>query len=234
MKKYRLPKEGFERVKRQIRNWTLGLMSFIYGIGFTMLMMYTESDFKTLLFMVPIIGIGTYFGFRRSMKRQKEAWNSYELTIKEKEIIQTQDNRKAIIIDKKEITEIINNNGFLVLKTADIYQMLSIPKEIEAYEEIEEILAGISPIKKQTKQENRFLILKVGGFVIGISLLMFVFITSQDQIISLLTGSVIIGGLIWSIIVMQKGNVDKRLKQQSFMVVLVILGVVAKLYFQLF
>ncbi len=234
MKKYKLPKEGFERVRRQFSKWTLGLLSFMYGIGFTMLMIYTGSDFKTLLFMIPILGIGTYFGWRRSIKTQEEAWNSYELTINEKELIQTQDNRKAVIIDKSEITEIIKNNGFLVLKTADVYRALSIPREIENYEGIEKLLAEISPIRQQTKLENRFLILKIGGFVLGISLLLYSFIISQDLITSLLTGSVIIGGLIWSIVVIQKGNVDKRLKQQSFMVVLVILPILVKLYFQLF
>ncbi len=234
MKKYKLPKEGFERVRRQVGKWALGLISFIYVLLFGLLMVYTAGDFNPLLIMIPISAIGTYFGWRRNIKRQEADWNSYELVIKEKEIIQTQDNREAIIIDKTEITEILNRNGFLVLKTGNVFRMLSIPQEIEQYDEIVAMLTEIKSIKQQSKQENKLLILKMGGFSLGLLLLMFVFFISQQLTTLLLTGSMLIGILIWSIIVIQKGNIDKSVKLYSFAVILVIVSILGKIYYQLF
>lgn len=235
MKKYKLPKEGFERIRRQYRKLGIGMFSLFLIMGLGILMVSRAGfNFKSLLVMVPLIGASVYFGWRRGLKREEEAWNSYELIIKGKEIIQTQDNRNPIIIDKTQIAEIIKNNGFLVLKTGDSFLMLSIPQEIEEYDEIVAMLAEIRPIKQQSKQANKLLILKIGGFVLGMLSLMLVFFTSQKLTTLLLTGSMLMGILIWSIIVIQKGNIDKRLKRNSFVLILFIVSILGKIYHQLF
>jgi hypothetical protein len=76
--------------------------------------------------------------------------------------------------------------------------------------------------------ENKQIILSIGMIV-----LMVVFFTSDNKIVELATGIPLLIILIWSMIAIQKSNIDSKLKRNSLITVIVILSVIGRLYFQI-
>ena len=67
---------------------------------------------------------------------------------------------------------------------------------------------------------------------IGTIVLMVVFFTNNNKIVELSTGIPLLIILIWSMIAIQKSNIDSKLKRNSLITIIVILSIIARLYFQ--
>ena len=76
--------------------------------------------------------------------------------------------------------------------------------------------------------ESRQIILLAGLFI-----LMIVFYTNENTYIELATGIPLLGMLMWSIIVVQKSNVDSKIRRNSLVLLVVIASVLGRLYFQI-
>jgi hypothetical protein len=68
---------------------------------------------------------------------------------------------------------------------------------------------------------------------IGTIVLMVVFFTNNNKIVELSTGIPLLIILIWSMIAIQKSNIDSNLKRNSLITIIVILSIIARLYFQI-
>jgi len=70
-------------------------------------------------------------------------------------------------------------------------------------------------------------------FSIGTIILMAVFFTNNNIFIEMITGMPLIIGLVWSIITIQRSNVDSRIKRNSLITIVVILSIIGRLYIQI-
>ena len=68
---------------------------------------------------------------------------------------------------------------------------------------------------------------------IGMIILMGVFFTNDNKIVELVTGIPLIIILVWSMIAIQKSNVDSKIKRNSLITIVVILSIIGRLYFQI-
>ena len=67
---------------------------------------------------------------------------------------------------------------------------------------------------------------------IGAIVLMVVFFTNNNKIVELSTGIPLLIILTWSMIAIQKSNIDSKLKRNSLITIIVILSIIARFYFQ--
>ncbi len=63
--------------------------------------------------------------------------------------------------------------------------------------------------------------------------LMVVFFTNDNKIIGLVTGIPLLIILIWSMISIQKSNVDSKLKRNMLIIIFPIISIIGRLYFQI-
>lgn len=68
---------------------------------------------------------------------------------------------------------------------------------------------------------------------IGMIVLMIVFFTSNNKILEVATGIPLLIILLWSIIAIQRSNVDSKIKRNSLVSIIVILSIIGRLYIQL-
>ena len=65
---------------------------------------------------------------------------------------------------------------------------------------------------------------------LGVIALMVVFSTSENKTIGIATGIPLLVFLIWSFIIIQKSNIDSTVKRISFVSIIVIFSIAARLY----
>jgi len=68
---------------------------------------------------------------------------------------------------------------------------------------------------------------------VGVIILMVVFFTNNNKFVELATGIPLIIILIWSMITIQKSNIDSKIKKNSLITIVVILSIIGRLYFQI-
>jgi hypothetical protein len=206
---------------------TSGILIAHYNTG------HRSGDTGSLFIAMPVFIIIIAWNIFRSLKRQKELFESFSLAIDGQAVVRVQKNLPQLTLPYSAITRITKQkNGCISINTARSYNCIQVPAQIENYEQLEAALNEIKPLEQKTANLVPFyctaLVLLVIALFAGVGLS-----HSKPVIIS---GSVVLGGiLLWSMYATRKSpNVDQRTKKRVLWVILVVASVMSKMLFTLF
>lgn len=135
-KHYKLNQAAFEEKKKAMLKRVIILFIIAVSAGFLMATINAGFDWSVLLIMIPIAGLAGYFGIRRALKNQQEAWESYEIRWYENTLEKHQVRTKPVSFQRSDITEIIEHKEGLTIKTNKKSAMIFIPKELDDFDEL--------------------------------------------------------------------------------------------------
>lgn len=114
----------------------------------------TKSDWVFWIVYVVFMILLSAFSMFRSLKKRKKVYDSYMITVDEHGIKRVQDKLNDLYIRFVEVTAIEKktNNNFRVKGISNNpFEQISIPKQIEDYQTLENALVNIKPITYNTK-----------------------------------------------------------------------------------
>jgi hypothetical protein len=236
MEQFKIRQDGFKEIRKTILIKAIPISLFAAVGGLAISHFATngqQSDVNVYPFLVPIVLGVLAFGLYRGVKRQKEIFDSYILTVDNNGITREQHNTPTISISNADVSAIIkNSNGSFTIKGSSLVNVIGVPSQIDDYEKLENSLAQIRQIS--TKSSQPFLE-KFRGLIaiLTIGLMAAVYI-SKDKIIVGVSGAVLLVVLGYSFFVVQKSkNVDSKTKKGMWWIILVIASIVGVMYYKL-
>lgn len=160
-----------------------------------------------------------------------ELLESYELTLTDFAISRVQMNLPTAEIPTVKIDSVKRLNNRSLIVSGNGFQIV-VPKEIEHFDEIEAALSQIQPIvEKPGGALGKFGLLLPLAFIV----LMLVVFVAENPIVVLVGGILLLVGLGYSAIsVLRNKNFDSRTKRAMWFVPLVMLSIIANIYFKRF
>jgi hypothetical protein len=180
----------------------------------------------TVLIVLPAILGFTYFN---GLKRQKAMLASYKLTITDDTISREMINVPALVIQKKDVREIIKRaDGSITIIADSKLNAIGISLHIERKEELEGILNSIKPMTvKTTAVWYQTYSLAIAMVLVT---LMFSSFYLENKFLSSAAGAVFVGVMAYSFIVIHKSkNVDTRTKRLSYFMLIPLFSVIGSL-----
>ena len=233
---YKIKADGFKEVQKKIILTTVPIALIAASVSIYISTVNTESsenDIDVLFVIIPVLLCTLGYGLYKAIKQQKIIFESYRLVIDEENISREQFNTSIITIPFIQITSIAKHkNGSILIIGKNKGDIIVIPTQIESYNEIEEKLDTINPIKA-IKKEN---ILQKSRIIFGIATiaLMVCVYTFENKIIVGISGSILVCFLIWSFITLRKNkNIDNKTKKGLWWVFVVIFSIIANMIFKL-
>lgn len=231
---FRLDPESYPALRKRIMIKTALLVLIVWGgVSFTLLK-DGDKDGTGIWFVVGMALFYGYLIFKTSKKRRK-IYESYTLIIDEWNITRKQDGLKDMQIPLSEITTIEKNaaNRFEVRgKSRAPFERILIPRQIEGYDRVEEILAGFKPIEinpKPSYMEKYGLLITL----ILIAPILGVYIVDNKIIVSV-CAVLAVTMLVYSMFYMSKyKNTVKSWKRTLWFLPLIIISILVVVYFKL-
>lgn len=234
MKTFKLKPEGFKEFQQKAltRAIPITLLAALAGVYISSVNESSDSStVDTLAFLIPfsllILGFGLFLG----LKRQKDMWLSYELTIDGETIIRTQNNVPTVTIDKNDLQEMLETRqGDILLKTGQRTNMINIPSSVQDRAELLNSLADFGQINKQSG--NKSVMILIAGLVsLG---LMLVFFVSTEPAIIIPSGAILTIGFLWSFFEIQRSKlIDKKVKRGSYLIFFLLFSIIGRLVIEL-
>jgi hypothetical protein len=229
MRTYKVKQNGFDELKKKITSRVLPLFGTMFA--FVIFFNYPKNNgsselILSLFTIVLVVGIMIYAWFR-GMKKQKELFESFELTIDNDAIVRERKNTPAIRVERSGIKEILKTqNGSIIIKAGRKVDFIWIPAQMENMAELEQVLNSFVAIKLQSEKT---LLDKYGTALPFLSLLLMAIVYSaKNKYVVLTAGGCLIAFLTWSVIILQTSkNIDSRLKRSSYWSILVIAALIA-------
>lgn len=183
-----------------------------------------------IVIMCVVFVVGIYIG----LKKLQKIIESYTLTFTGTSIIREQHNTPSIEISYAEITAIVKGqDGSLSVIGNSKLNAIGIFAQIEQRERVEELLAALKPITEATTGQTflvkygTILALPMIGAMAGVYL-------SNNKIIVALCGFSIVCVFVYSFYVRRKSkNIDNQTKKSEWVSILVLLSIVAIVYYKL-
>ncbi len=234
--KFNIKENGFDEIRKKVlyRTIPIGIIAAAGGLSISLFNSNGQTtDVNTLPFVIPIIIGALAFGLFKGLKRQKQIFNSFTLTIDESAVTREQDLTPIISIPIGEIQQIVKSSkGTFVIKGNSPQDVIGIPSQIENPETLESILSELSNIT--TSDDKSFVQKYQWAFPLLTVVLMVVTYLSTNKILVGITGTTLIIGLIYSLVTSQQSkHIDKKTKRSMWMVLIVLFSVIAITYFKL-
>lgn len=233
MEQFKIRPNGFKEIRKAMLMRSIPMILLAIFVGFAISYFNADtqqSNVNIYPFLVPLTLIALGFALFRIIKKQKEQFESYRLTIDDNGITKEQLHFPTISIATAELTEIRKNaNRSFTVKGSSTFHTINIPSQIENYEKLEKLLNEIRPISMISPPA---LYQKLQGMlsIVVIGCIAVVYI-SKDKIIVSLSGTVLLAVLGYSFFVLQKSkNVDKQMKKMTWWSVLVIASIIVMMY----
>ena len=209
-----------------------GLIFLSVSVGLVFIFPFRDKigiiAMTTAIVLVLIIA---FFAIKRTIRRLREVWSTYSLTIDDDFILRTQLHHADIKIHKDEIKTIKKSfTGDLVVKSSDWRKFLIIPRSLNGLEEVERLLSQWKPIKPTSR---RTLILSLSSAIViffGLLLLLryvfsrFIYSNRHPDMLSIkiiiLVLMVISFIPLW--VLRSMPQIDKRAKPKPWLFVLLI------------
>ena len=228
---YKISEEGIKDLLREnlIKRLPVILIAAFCGLGISFYQM-RDIDQNIIFITLPIIlvlvagsmSVGLYIG----NKRQREVFEQYTLTIDKDGITREQYNTATISIPYHSINQISkNDNGsFTIRGTAQDF--ISIPKQIESADKLEQTLAGIMPL---TSSADIPFLQKYTTLISFVTIILYLGVyLSNDKMVVGIAGVLLIGVMGYSFYETQRSkNVDNTTKKTMWIVIFVGLSLLA-------
>ncbi len=189
-----------------------------------------SENLMVILLLIPIIGISGGIGVFIGMKRQKQAFESYTLTINNQEIIREQLNTPTIHLPFSDVQSIDENSkGFSIRSSSSAKDIILIPPQIDDIDKLREMLSRIQPIGGEVektfieKNSNALTIISVG--------LIFATLASNNKLVVGICGVLVLLLMVYSFYEIQTNkNIDSKTKNTSWFILFVLISITAKIY----
>ena len=235
---YHLAPEGFAAARnklfRQKAALFAGILLFLFVVQYKV---FGDSwrrgpiiSLLPALFALLITLAALVFGVMRGIKRNKESWISYELTIGEDFLIRRIKDFPELEIQRHEIIAIKESAVGLHVETKLKGRAIGIASALVDYDNAKERLNQWIPI--QASQQGW---MSSGSWIWGLPLLFLAlfggFYVSDKSWVIVATGTPLLVGLSWSIWSIQKSvQVSAHMKRLSLLAFLPLLSIAAKLF----
>ncbi|MEM9548038.1 MAG: hypothetical protein AAGA77_18800 [Bacteroidota bacterium] len=133
MKTYQLEEGSFEEHRKKILKRLILLTIIAVGAGLMIFIITQGFVIGVLAVWIPVVAVASYFGIRRGIRIQQEAWESYLLKWDGKAIVKSQVRTRDVTLSLLEITAIEEIEKGTLIKTAKKLKFIFIPKELEDY-----------------------------------------------------------------------------------------------------
>ena len=218
--KFELNLEHFSEFKKSLlmRTIPLMLMPLVAVLVFT----------KSTMIMVPFFLLIVLFVIMNLIKKQKRAWETFELSIDESKIERSQEGYPTISITKTDIKEaILAKNGSITLVAQPNANSIIIPFSVNNKEELLQIISSFTTVR-ELKKNNNLLYMYGAGILSLIAL--FSFMLSTNFYLTIGLGAALLVFNIWSFIQIQPNkNLDKKVKRASYFMIFMLIVIVGKL-----
>lgn len=241
IEQFKMQEDRFYEVKKRIlmRVIPIGLLAIIIGpiIG---LPNSNNQDISIGAFAIAIPFILGAFGFGLylAVKRQKELFNSYTLSITDNEITREQKNTPSIKIPFGDVLWITKSgNGTLIIKGKAKTDIILVPPQINNYDQLENALKLIKPLAIPAAgtflQKYLGLLITLTLVILTIGSMITVYM-AQNKIIVAISGILFIGLMLWSFVETRRNkNIDSKTKKAGWWIWVVIFSVVSIAYYKL-
>ncbi|MEO8148232.1 MAG: hypothetical protein ABI723_11365 [Bacteroidia bacterium] len=239
MEKFKIKPGGFKEIKKQVLKKLIPF--FIVIMAVSMGISYLDINHKSkhvnvmlevVIGITIVFGVGG-FGIFRAVNRLKHLFESYTLTITDNSVIREQHNTLTITLLFSDINQIIkNSNGSFTIKGRNALDVIGVPVQIENYEQLETSLNQIRPLAIKT-QEAISQKLRVPLSFLALGLMATVYLATNKIIVGI-SGVIVSGLLIWSLIqIQQNKNIDSKTKRGSYWSIFALVSIIAMTIYKL-
>ncbi|MCK7591439.1 hypothetical protein M0G43_12705 [Subsaxibacter sp. CAU 1640] len=233
---FQIRENGFDDIKKAALIKIIPLVMIAVGAGFAISYFSINgqtNSISALPFAIPVIIGAVALGLYKGINRQKSLFESYLLTINDKEIIREQLNTQTIVIPKDQIKSIIRNpNGTITILGNSTAEIIGIPCQIDHREKLQQLLSQIIPITTVHKKpliEKYIWLLSL--LVMGLFATVYI---STHKLVVGVTGTLLILILGYSFYeVCRSKNIDKKTKNGMWWIILILFAVIGNMYFKL-
>lgn len=235
--RFKIKENGFNEIRNKIlyRTIPIGIIAVVGGLSISFFNSNSQSsDVNTLPFVMPIILAALAFGIYKGLRRQKQIFDSFVLTIDDMAITREQDLMPTMSIPIDEIQQIVKSSkGTFVIKGNSPQEVIGIPSQIENSDELESVLSRLKDI---TISDDKSLFQKYQWLLpILTVILMVITYLSTNKLIIGIAGTTLTIGLIYSLVTSQQSkHIDKKTKKSMWLVLIVLLSIIAITYAKLF
>lgn len=226
---YKIRKDAFKELRKKmlLRSIPVLLFSIILSIAMSIFnsdtRIYDDYSFLavTILVMVLAISAGIYV----SIKKQQKFFDSYTLTIADNTITREQFNTPTIAIHLFEIKDIVKQSNDTITIRGE-RDLIIIPKQIENYQELE---TRLNTIQEIGSKDNTSFYQKYQGLagIVSAGLMYCVYVV-EDKLIVAITGTLLIGWVIWSFVqIRRNNNIDNSTKRNMWLRLIIMVIVIA-------
>lgn len=229
VKTYRFAPEAFETVRKR-----LTLVQTITFVGVLTLLIAT--DFKSadrewlqgsLLSLLPhvlaltFVGALFFFSFRRSLKKQRENWFAYELLVGEDFVIRRMPGLSEMEIRREEVVAIRQDAQGLTLETSSKQRTLGVPSTLEEFDEVRARLSEwMTPTEVRRARWKHSPSLVYGVIIVELGLFIVFFLSTKSWPL-VCSGAPLFGGLIWSVVLVQRSaQLAPKMKRTMWIILL--------------
>lgn len=233
-KTFKIREGGFKEIQKMILAKAIPFCILAGGVGVFITQYNNNGDYSNLKFLIPLFVCILFFSFFKGIKKQKNLFESYTLTITENEIIREQTDTAAINIPLTDIKSIVKSpKGHFTIKGKSSLNAVGIPSQIEHPEEVERILGEIKPI--EYPNQTPFLEKYKMPILIAFITIFASFYVSENKWIIGITGIILTVSLGFSFyIIRMSKNIDNKIKRASWSTIFVLLGIIGSTYFRVF
>jgi hypothetical protein len=234
VKTYRFAPEGFEAVRKRlvvIQSITfVGLLGLFIGMDFKSAdREWLQGSLLSLLpHLLPITFAGAVFvyAFQRSMKKQRENWLAYELLVGEDFVIRRMPGLSEMEIRREEVTAIWQSAQGLTLETSSKQRTLGVPSTLEEFDEVRARLSEwMTPAEVQRARWKHSPNLVYGVIIVELGLFVVFFLSTQSWV-QICSGAPLFGGLIWSVVLVQRSaQLAPKVKRTMWVIVLPLIAI---------
>lgn len=235
MSVYKNNPEGFAKLRKRLVVATSILM-LIVVTGIIIYGLIINKDPTSLTVSICLAAfylVLMFFSLKRTINRQQQIFDSYELHIGETYISRKQQGVPDSRIDNKEIRSITKAaNGSILIKSSAPSAMICISPSIQHYNEVEFYLNTLISVQNQGSKNllQKYAYL----FLIVFAVLTITFFITTNRLITLITGTVLLVVLTWSFYKLRKNkNLDVKLRRSAWWSLYLIIIVIISLYYKL-
>lgn len=237
MEQFKISQNGIKKLRNAIiiKTLPLVLIAGFSGIAISYFNSNHQDSYLNIVpFMIPIISGAMAIGLYIGIKRQKEIFGSYTLTIDNYKILREQLYTPTISILKSEIKEIIkNSNQSFTIKSNANTDIIIVFSQIDEYDKLEKLLSEIKQITILNKKPIiERLLIPIVIIYLGIFA---AFLLSNNKIIDGVCGTTLLIVSIFSFFEMKRNkNFDNKTKKGSWTTIFILIFIIVNMYVKLF
>ena len=233
MAEYRLIEDNKKNLlnKKMVKSLPLIIVAVLAGMGisfFQITQTYNSHLFLIVILPTLLICTGAIFiGLKFGLKIYKENHLDIVFSIENNVLKITKKGKDIMSATKDNINKIEEYNDETIIISLKNKQKIILNKNIENYDNMKLELSEIFEISRTDKKPNNIFYTIVS---LGIIILYIVFSLSVDKVIIILSGVLIVGIIIFSIVkTLLDKSVDKRIKIMFLVAIILLADIIEKI-----